>query len=241
MERIRDELFQLLAMPQAADALAECLGFGLGPWLTGGGPELFTDPRPPAKQIAAVQWILREAPPDLAALMETEPTPPRRRQEVLLWAAGLQPLAPTLDPLAAARHLALSNDERQIVARAVQQAGQAAELVAHWPAPGRLQRRLLRAASPAGPEAVLLAGAASGWTTAHAELLRRALQMHFWPEPPLLAGVEVMQIAGISPGPRVGQLIEQIEDARADGLIRTPAQAAAWLRERLRKAAAPER
>ena len=54
----------------------------LGPWLTGSEAGLFTEARAAAaaERVAAVQRIVRDSPPDLAALLELEPTPPRKRQ-----------------------------------------------------------------------------------------------------------------------------------------------------------------
>lgn len=233
-ERIRDELFQLLAMPRAPEALADCLSFGMLRWLVGAELEVAEERElpAPAARVQAVMEILSEPRPDLLTLLQTEPTPPRARRELLLWAAALQPLLPALDPNAAARYLALSNDERQLITRGLAGAEEAGELVRRWPAPGRAVGRLLRKARPAGPEAVLLAGARGGWSAPHAELLEMALNDHFWPKEPLLTGIEVMQLTGLSPGPEVGRILEQVEDARWDGLLRNGVDAAAWVRER---------
>jgi poly(A) polymerase len=248
-ERIRDELFQLLALPDPADALAECLEFGLLPWLTGhvapaSLPAAVTGPPASLPAVAEVPanvrrlvGLLRESTPELAGLMETEPTPPRRRREVLLWAAGLQPLSPPLEPEAAARRLALSSEERQLIARGIAGAVRVREIVSEWPQPGRVRYRLLeKEAKPAGPEAVLLA-AEEAWTPAHAELLDEALRRLLRPEPPLLTGTEVMELAGLRPGPAVGEVLREVEEARADGLLRTREDAARFLRERFRKPA----
>ena len=48
----------------------------------------------------------------------------------------------------------------------------------------------------------------------------------------LLTGIEVMQLAGLNEGPAIGAALEEVEEARADGLIRTHAEAVEWLRER---------
>jgi tRNA nucleotidyltransferase/poly(A) polymerase len=230
VERIRDELFQLLAIPQADAALADCLAYGMGRWLV--GVELPADSGA-AEGVRALLALLTDAPPELARLLSAAPTPPRTRRELLLWAAALQPVHPPLDPAAAARYLALSSDERQILVKALAAAVQVRALVPRWPVAGRVCYRLFRSAGNAGPEAVLLAAAADGrWTQAHSELLDEALQRHFWPEPPLLTGIEVMQILDTKPGPRVGQALEEVEEARADGILHTKAEAVAWLRER---------
>lgn len=240
VERVRDELFQLLAMPAAADALAETLDFGFGRWLTGlereGMPEEWPRENGMPAPAARVKWLLDRmaaAPLDLVRLLEEEVTPPRRRREVLLWAGALQAAAEAGgEPGKMARYLALSNDERQLITKGLTAAVRARELAEAWPIPGRLRYRLFRQAGAAGPEAVLLAACRAGWSPAYAELLDEALRRHFWPEPPLITGIEAMQILNLKPGPQIGRALEEVEEARADGLLRTPADAVEWLRER---------
>jgi tRNA nucleotidyltransferase/poly(A) polymerase len=226
VERIRDELFQLLEAPAAAEALAECWAFGMARWLVGEEQNAAS----PAERVRALSLLLDDGLPELRRLADERPTPPRGRRELLLWAGAL--CAAGADPGAAARHLALSNDERQIIVKAVGNAEPVRALVRRWPTAGRVRYRTLRAAGGAGPEAVLLAAAADGWSQAYAELLAEALQRHYWPEPPLLSGLEVMQILDVCPGPQVGAALEAVEEARADGLLRTPGDAVQWLRER---------
>jgi hypothetical protein len=134
-----------------------------------------------------------------------------------------------------ARQLALSSDERQLIGKALAAAPTVQALVRRWPVPGREVYRLFRQAGGAAPEAVLLAALPGGWSGPYEELLERALQRHFWPEPPLLSGIEVMQLLCLEPGPRVGQVLEEIEEARADGLLRTHEDAVNWLRERAKR------
>jgi tRNA nucleotidyltransferase/poly(A) polymerase len=230
-ERIRDELFQLLGLAAAPEAFAECLELGLGPWaLAAEAPAVLASRSP--ERMAAVLALLAQAPPDLTRLLQEEPTEPRTRRELLLWAAALEPLGPAMDVRQAARRLALSRAEREIAARALAAVGPVCDLIDRWPVTGRVRMRTLRRAEPAAAEAVLLAAAAQEWQPAHAELLGQALQRHFWPEPPLLTGLEVMQAAGLEPGPHVGQLLEEVEELRADGLLRTPQDAVRWLRQR---------
>ncbi|HEU4753748.1 MAG TPA: hypothetical protein VFU47_11630 [Armatimonadota bacterium] len=241
-ERIRDELFQLLAMECAAQALAECLRFGTVRWLTGCSDAAVAaraEAGAPADSARSVAGLIQDGPPDLSRLLSAEVTPPRTRRQLLLWAAALQPL-PELDPAAAARYLALSNEERDIIAKGLAAAREARELARRWPQPGRLRLRLFQKAGPVGAEAVLLAAAADGWSDAYRELLGEALRRHFWPEPPLLSGVEVMQLLRLSPGPAVGRALAEVEEARADGLIRSPQEAVRWLRERARAESARE-
>lgn len=233
VERVRDELFQLLSIDNADEALAETLAFGAGRWLI--GREL-PDAADGGCQAAfeRVAWLLRylhSAPAELTQLLAAEPTPPRRRREVLLWAAVLHAMAPVVATGTAARYLALSNDEKQLITKGIEGAGRTAALLANWPVEGRARYRHFRAAVAAAPETVVLAGAAEGaWTYAHTELLQEALDRVLRPAPPLLTGSDVMRLLDLAPGPRVGELINGIEEARADGLLTSAAEAEAWLR-----------
>jgi hypothetical protein len=233
VERIRDELFQFLSIENADEALAECLSFGTGRWLL--GPAFSTVPSEvwplAAEQVGWLSRFLRQAPDELTRLMMTEPTPPRRRREVLLWAAVVQSLGCAIKPGAAARYLALSNDERQLLVKGIDGALPATHLIRGWPAPGRVRYQHFRAAGPAGPETVLLSAVAmSEWTSAHAELLEEALDRTLRPAAPLLTGSDVMRLLGLPPGPRVGELMNGMEEARADGVLRTAEDATDWLR-----------
>ena len=50
------------------------------------------------------------------------------------------------------------------------------------------------------------------------------------PIKPLLNGHRVMEILGIEPGPKVGQVLEMLIDAQLEGAITTPEEAEEWLR-----------
>lgn len=234
VERVRDELFQLLGIAQPHLALDECLSFGMGRWLTGVDAHATQGDgwAGPAGQVESILELLRNTPPDLHRVLQTQPTPPRSRRELLFWAAAIQGFGAAVVPDAAARYLALSNDEKQLIVKGLSGAAQIVRLEC-WPVPGRVRYRLFRSVSAAGPEAVLLASARAGeWTNAHAELLDEALRRHFWPEAPLLTGLEVMQLLNVGPGPQIGQTLEEIEEARADGILRTKPDAVEWLRTR---------
>ncbi len=231
VERIRDELFQLLALGNADEALQECCDYGLWRWLTGN-----TLPPParegqcvPASRVRDTLALIDRPGPELDRLLSTELTPPRGRRELLLWAAALQ--ATGIAPGRGARYLALSNDERQVLTHSLDGALAVAELALRWPASGRARFRVLSAARPAGPEAVLLAGLGDR-PDVLVSLLDEALRRHFWPQPPLVSGLEVMQLLDLKPGPQIGVILQDVEEARADGLIRTSDDAVVYLRER---------
>ena len=48
--------------------------------------------------------------------------------------------------------------------------------------------------------------------------------------PRLLTGHHVMEILGIGPGPRVGEILERLEEARVEGVIQTREEAEQWVR-----------
>jgi len=50
--------------------------------------------------------------------------------------------------------------------------------------------------------------------------------------PRFLSGKDVMRALGLSPGPLVGDLLEQVREAQVSGLVRTREQALAYLRSR---------
>jgi tRNA nucleotidyltransferase/poly(A) polymerase len=135
-ERIRDELFQLLTLSNPDRALEEMLQAEVGPWLFGAQASF---EQAPGRLADVLSRLDTRMPQGLNALLNLEPTVGRGRREVLLWAAALQPLG--VDPGAACRHLALSNDEKQIVTRALAAAPLAAELASRWPVAGRERHR----------------------------------------------------------------------------------------------------
>ncbi|MFN3650468.1 MAG: hypothetical protein ACK47B_12895 [Armatimonadota bacterium] len=230
VERVRDELFQVLALRSADRALRECLELGLSRWLFGAE---VPEPERSADRVGTLLELLDAAPPAVSDLLDQPVTPPRRRRESLAWAAALQPHLPALDPAAAGRYLALSNDERHLIEKGLAAAPRLRELAARWPVSGRERYRAFRGGGRALPEAVLLAAAADGgWSAAYAELLEEALWRHQRPPEPLLTGQEVMQALKLRPGPQIGRLLEEIEEARADGMLRTRDEALAYLLER---------
>jgi tRNA nucleotidyltransferase/poly(A) polymerase len=228
VERVRDELFQLLSIPQAAEALEECLEFDLGPWLFGQSLDGEIQTAVPVR-VAEVLALLDKVPEELAGLLGTEPTPPRRRREVLLWGGALQAASGRIPLSRACRYLALSNDEVQLIEKGIAQAPRVRELATRWPVPGRELYHLFKKAGKAGPEAVILAVPGTEWSSPYPELLKEALRRHLHPEAPLLTGQEVMHSLGVPPGPTVGRALEALEEARADGLIRDRDTALAWL------------
>jgi poly(A) polymerase len=72
----------------------------------------------------------------------------------------------------------------------------------------------------------------------HARLVEYVLSQHFEQEklviaPKLVDGYDIINVFGLSPGPKVGQLLEVIREAQASGEIATRDEALAFIRERL--------
>ena len=72
----------------------------------------------------------------------------------------------------------------------------------------------------------------------HARLVEYVLSQHFEQEklvtpPKLVDGYDIINIFGLSPGPKVGQFLEMVREAQASGEIATRDEALAFIRERL--------
>jgi hypothetical protein len=52
---------------------------------------------------------------------------------------------------------------------------------------------------------------------------------------PLLSGAEIVGRFGLAPGPAVGELLRELQEAQAAGEVSTPFQAEEWLRAQLAK------
>jgi tRNA nucleotidyltransferase/poly(A) polymerase len=52
------------------------------------------------------------------------------------------------------------------------------------------------------------------------------------PGPPLLRGNEIASVVGLPPGPEIAALVQELAEARADGLVATPEEARDWLAAR---------
>jgi tRNA nucleotidyltransferase/poly(A) polymerase len=239
-ERIRDELAQILALDDAAPvlALAGELGalemlfpaLGEGRWRAGErvvaalGVALVT-PRLAPYRVALAQHLAEEI------------TFGRPRGVALKLAALLSAL---LGGVAAARqiaqHLRLSAAEVRLVGAAL---GGSAWVRAQTTVPAPLD--IYRYYRTAGVEGALLAVAqaiaAGGDTTRGGEVAAALLQGWFVEHdmvvdpPPLLSGSEVIATLGLTPGPAVKEAIERLREAQVQGLVRTRAEAVAYLQE----------
>ena len=106
-------------------------------------------------------------------------------------------------------------------------------------APGDLGRhRLLRTIEGSVPEALLLSGAAfrgDRVARGHREADIRGIWEYYrsiylpHKETPLLKGASLMEALGLEAGPRLGDCLERVEEARAAGVVHTTEQALAYL------------
>lgn len=142
------------------------------------------------------------------------------------------------------RSLALSNDEIEHGAQIVRH-HMRIHYLAHSPTPPsrRAIYRFFRDAGKAGVDICLLNLAdtlATYHTTLPQEVWDRELTLcqelldAWWNRrqdvvspPPLVRGDDLMRHLGISPGPLIGQLLEAIREAQADGTVSTPEEALA--------------
>jgi poly(A) polymerase len=72
----------------------------------------------------------------------------------------------------------------------------------------------------------------------HTQIVQYVLAQHFEQEklvvpPKLLNGHDIINIFGLSPGPKIGQLLEAVREAQASGEVTTKEEALAFIREHL--------
>ncbi|MBI3912443.1 MAG: CCA tRNA nucleotidyltransferase [Armatimonadetes bacterium] len=244
-ERVRDELFLLLATDTAADGLADLVSLGLWPGVAPDAPRppLVADRPAPAAFLARFLAHVRQAEedPDIGPAVQDyvrqQYSAPRSFAELLRWAAAEWSLVGGREGIVDValahrihRSLRLSAKEGEMMARVLTGAAEALALVRRWPVLPRERYRLFRRARDGGPGAVLLAASREdhlAWGALLAEALRRQSQ----PAAPLVSGRDVMRLLNLKPGPWIGRLLEAVEEERADGRIATPEEARRWLRE----------
>jgi poly(A) polymerase len=77
----------------------------------------------------------------------------------------------------------------------------------------------------------------AGWRE-HCRLVDYVLAQHFEQEkattpPRLVSGHDLINIFGLSPGPKIGKLLEAVQEAQASGEITTREEALSYIREHL--------
>jgi len=73
---------------------------------------------------------------------------------------------------------------------------------------------------------------------AHSQMVEYVLAQHFEQDrlvvpPKLVDGHDLIKSFGISPGPKIGQLLEAVREAQASGEVTTREEALSYIRERL--------
>ncbi|MEP6801106.1 MAG: hypothetical protein ABJC07_04160 [Acidobacteriota bacterium] len=207
-ERIRVELEKLLSSPRVVPALswaakADLLGAALG--------------RPLSVRQAGS--LVRGCPLDQTAVRRGPPSRRLERRLVLL-AAGLRmPPEEAVAWLASRRFSRSASARIGLLLRLARDAGQVATADARWgwvrdaglqASEALLLARLL----PSGPPPVLAAVARS---------LRAARR------PPAVTGGDILEWLRMAPGPRVGELLRQVEIEGVRGRVRSRVQARRWL------------
>ncbi len=148
----------------------------------------------------------------------------------------------------AAVRLRLDRHEAEALAGMVQHHMRPSLLAEEPQVTGRAIYRYFRDAGEVGVETVLLALAdhlatwgpnlqPERWTR-RLDLAARLLEAYFWRRgeavaPPRLVGGEDLLALGVPQGPRIGELLEALQEAQAEGMVTTREEALAWLRERL--------
>ncbi|MGC8837211.1 MAG: CCA tRNA nucleotidyltransferase [Anaerolineae bacterium] len=152
----------------------------------------------------------------------------------------------------AAIRLRLDRHEAETLAVMVQHHMRPSLLAEEPRVTGRAIYRYFRDTGEAGVETVLLALAdhLAVWGpnlqperfARRLELAARLLEAYFWRReeavsPPRLVTGEDLLALGVPQGPRIGELLEALQEAQAEGMVTTREEALAWLRERLASAA----
>ena len=146
------------------------------------------------------------------------------------------------------RRLRFSAREVRLVRTVVAHHMRPGWLIKSGPVTGREVYRFFRDTGDAGIDVLMLALADQRATRGHTlqidhwreylELTQTMLE-HFFRRPQeavapptLITGRDVMSVLGIGPGPRVGDALEQVREAQAEGQVRTRQEALEYLRGR---------
>lgn len=229
-ERLRDELFAILAVPEP------------GPFLRAMGEAgllaaVFGTPLPALSAAAAAvdaadRVVCRLASDDARFAA-------RLQQQVQegITVVSLVKLAAFLTvatPAGGARQgLKLGNVAAALLSRFAGLDRQSCR--AAVPAAGAGRFRFFSDREPAGPELALLAHVRGELAEQPCRELIAYYFEHYLPKgaPLLLTGDEVMALLGIPPGPRVGEALELLRQAQSLGMVATAAAAQVWLRKKL--------
>jgi poly(A) polymerase len=149
------------------------------------------------------------------------------------------------------RRLRFSAKETQLVGTMVQHHMRPGWLLQSAPVTRRAVYRFFRDTGDAGVEVILLALADQLATRGQILdrdhwrdylILAAGMLDHYFRRPSesvspptLISGSEVMAVLGLSPGPRIGELLEAVREAQAEGTVRTEEDAMAFLRSEAKR------
>ena len=235
-ERVRGELDCLLSLPEGTPLLQQAWEDGLlDTWL----------PRVKAAQLKQLQAIdqtaarLHERWPDYSALLQgwiKEKTTPGLHRSWLKATKLSQILPDDLDQAESCLvNLKYSRAEQQAVISVLMgwQYFQAA--VVRGPLSARQQYHLFKLTG-AGFVGVALLGLAQGLPErVMVPLMERYLTPHDPVAHPqaLISGRDLIQVLGLKPGPRIGELLEAVQLAQAEGVISNREDALDWVRQQI--------
>ncbi len=225
-ERVGQELLIMLRGPAASRGLSECLKLGL-----------FV-PAAPGSSRVDVSWLLAnlDAADALNARHNAGGTPARGRSGnggdtgrlALLFRAWGLPAERDLAPYAWPKPV------RENGLRAARLLDEARERV---DAPAADRRELAWRAGSAFPALIALASACepdrSGWRRWWRQWARDPVA--FTDPQPLLSGLEISEITGIEPGPKLGEIVNALLKAQVRGEVRSRGGAVRWIRRRMHR------
>jgi hypothetical protein len=245
-ERVRDELFPLLRGLEAADHLATCWSLGLlealwqfvPPEQRGETAPNWAEGIRLTREVCAVAdkpetWVAGATRGELTGWLEQRMAGSRRRRESLVWfalVAGAS--ADTGLPVALTTALCLSRREVRLAASIPACGARLDPLLSAASVAGSQWLSFFREAGEAAPFCLLVA--AAGCADDRRDKAARLLAQYFARTPlakpdALLTGNDLLGRYPHLSGERVGRLLRLLEEAHADGLVQTPAQALAFL------------
>ncbi|HOP39738.1 MAG TPA: hypothetical protein PLI53_01715 [Geobacteraceae bacterium] len=235
-ERLRDELFGILGARNAAKYLAMLLDAGLFPRIAPGLFESATTFCEPAERLAFVAEVERVLD-GLQGLFPDEREPfaahLERSVEGGIPLLSLVKLAALLSGENARKHIRDCADRIRLGTKARAELASLCDCLVAFPSlpEGTLGERVLyrffRDREPGGPELVILPLAAR--TVNHGTAA--SLVSYYFRDyragdaDLLLSGDQVMELLGIGPGPRLGEVLETLREAESTGRVTTEREA----------------
>jgi tRNA nucleotidyltransferase (CCA-adding enzyme) len=228
VERVRDELMKMLALPNAKAAVQSLSQLGLIQQIIKGvswNEHYWAN---------AVFEAPQHLPVELLMQLREETANERTRLSILRLAVWARQLQPVQDALSEIRRLRLSNDEMYQIRSAVIKVD-AAEVTAQTNHPDRERAlyRLVRELGRNTPEVLWLVMLRD--PKLNTESLITRYYQHYAPlaQPaPLIVGGDLMAM-NIAPGPIIGVLLEAVREAQMIGEIHTHTEAMAFAEHKL--------